>query len=49
VLQALTRIRGWNQRKARLAYHASIALLLALGVFFRSHRYWLDPIGLWGD
>jgi hypothetical protein len=49
VREALTRIRGWNQRKARLAYHVSIVSLLALGVFFRSHRYWLDPIGLWGD
>lgn len=39
------RDRGW----AQLGYHVVTGLLLALGVFFRSNRYWLDPLGVWGD
>jgi len=44
-------VRRWlrDSRSTDLAYYSVVALLFALGVFFRSHRYWFDPIGLWGD
>ena len=44
-------VRRWlldNDRAQRL-YHVAVVLLLSLGVFFRSRRYWVDPIGLWAD
>ncbi len=45
------RVRRWlrDQSTAQLGYYIAVGALFALGVFFRSHRYWIDPIGLWGD
>jgi hypothetical protein len=44
-------IRGWiqEQEAAEIACGIATVVLLALGAFFRSRRYWTDPIGLWGD
>jgi hypothetical protein len=51
VLQKLAWVRRWlrEQGGARLAYRATAVALFVLGVFFRSNRYWIDPIGLWAD
>ena len=51
MLQKVARVRRWlrAQSRAQLGYHVATGLLLVLGVVFRSRRYWIDPIGLWGD
>jgi len=33
----------------RAAYRATLVVLILVGVYFRSRRYWIDPLGLWLD
>jgi hypothetical protein len=33
----------------RAAYRVALVALIALGIYFRSRRYWIDPLGLWVD
>jgi hypothetical protein len=33
----------------RAAYRVTLVALLLLGAYFRSRRYWIDPLGLWVD
>jgi hypothetical protein len=35
--------------RAERAYRIAAAALIALGIVFRSMRYWFNPIALWGD
>ncbi len=30
-------------------YRIAVVVLVLLGIYLRSNRYWVDPIGLWGD
>lgn len=40
----------WRTVDARLvAYRVALVALVLLGVYFRSRRYWFDPLGLWLD
>jgi hypothetical protein len=36
-------------RVQRAAYRVALAVLIVVGVYFRSRRYWFDPLGLWVD
>jgi hypothetical protein len=33
----------------RAAYRIAIVALILIGAYFRSRRYWIDPLGLWVD
>jgi hypothetical protein len=33
----------------RTAYRVTLVALLLVGAYFRSRRYWIDPLGLWVD
>ncbi len=33
----------------RAAYRITLVSLILIGVYFRSRRYWIDPLGLWVD
>src|SRR4051794_33968168 len=56
----LTRCRSWFLRHLshssgpslgaqRLAYRLAILALIVIGVYFRSRRYWIEPLGVWVD
>ncbi len=38
-----------SPRVSKLAYRAALVTFMVIGVYFRSRRYWLDPLGLWVD
>jgi hypothetical protein len=40
--------RAWSAPKDRKLWAGIVAVVLA-GVWLRSVRFWIDPIGLWGD
>ncbi|HEY5373686.1 MAG TPA: hypothetical protein VIK01_08355 [Polyangiaceae bacterium] len=33
----------------RVAYRTTLVALILIGAYFRSRRYWIDPLGLWVD
>ncbi|HEY1537335.1 MAG TPA: hypothetical protein VGF76_25110, partial [Polyangiaceae bacterium] len=33
----------------RVAYRVALVAFILIGVYFRSRRYWIDPLGLWVD
>lgn len=40
----------WRSADARLvAYRVALIAFVLLGAYFRSRRYWFDPLGLWLD
>jgi hypothetical protein len=42
--------RVWRERtRAERAEWLALGLIFAIGIAFRSNRYWFDPIALWGD
>lgn len=47
----VTRLRAtlWPAEPMERAYRLGLLLIVALGFFLRSNRYWFDPIGIWGD
>ena len=38
-----------SPRVQQLAYRAALIAFVVIGAFFRSRRYWVDPLGLWVD
>jgi Dolichyl-phosphate-mannose-protein mannosyltransferase len=33
----------------RIAYRVALVAFILIGIYFRSRRYWIDPLGLWVD
>ncbi len=38
-----------SPRVRQLVYRAALIAFMVIGVYFRSRRYWIDPLGLWVD